>query len=69
MCLLVAFIPFIWLFCPETKGKSLEEIGIVFGDRHVRVTLDGDQAAAAVGQEYVEKDNNRIQYSHDELSG
>ncbi|KPI40787.1 uncharacterized protein AB675_10704 [Cyphellophora attinorum] len=43
LCLLLVFIPFIWFICPETKGKSLEEIGIIFGDRHVRVALDGDR--------------------------
>lgn len=39
MCCLAVCIPLLW-FCPETKGKSLEEIGLIFGDRHVRVALD-----------------------------
>ena len=38
-CCLAVFIPFLWFFCPETKGTSLEEIGVIFGDRHVRTTL------------------------------
>ena len=42
MCCLVACIPFLW-FCPETKGKSLEEIGLIFGDRHVHVALEGSE--------------------------
>lgn len=40
LCCLVACVPFLW-FCPETKGKSLEEIGVIFGDRHIHVTLRG----------------------------
>ena len=43
MCCLAASIPFLWL-CPETKGKSLEEIGVIFGDRHVHVALEGGEA-------------------------
>lgn len=38
MCCLAVCIPFLWLI-PETKGKSLEEIGLIFGDRHVHVAL------------------------------
>jgi hypothetical protein len=67
MCCLVVCIPGLW-FIPETKGKSLEEVGIIFGDRHVNVALsqsgssteklpeDDKQAMPQVGQacEHVE---------------
>ena len=42
MCCLAVCIPLLW-FCPETKGKSLEEIGLIFGDRHVHVVLEGSE--------------------------
>jgi hypothetical protein len=42
MCCLAVCIPFLW-FCPETKGKSLEEIGLIFGDRHIHVALEGSE--------------------------
>ncbi len=41
MCCLVVCIPFLW-FIPETKGKSLEEVGLIFGDRHVHVALGSE---------------------------
>ena len=44
MCCLAVCIPFLW-FCPETKGKSLEEIGLIFGDRHVHVALEGSETS------------------------
>ena len=37
-CCLAVCIPFLW-FLPETKGKSLEEVGLIFGDRHIHVAL------------------------------
>ena len=40
MCCLAPGIPLLW-FIPETKGKSLEEIGVIFGDRHIHVDLVG----------------------------
>ena len=43
LCCLAAFIPFLWVICPETKGKSLEEISIIFGDRHVHIALEGPE--------------------------
>lgn len=63
LCVLAAFIPFIWLVCPETKGKSLEEIGVIFGDRHVRVTLDVDQPAAADEKDGDQKDESHVQHA------
>ncbi|KIX00278.1 uncharacterized protein Z518_10417 [Rhinocladiella mackenziei CBS 650.93] len=64
LCCLAVCVPFLWFFCPETKGKSLEEIGVIFGDRHIHVPLGGakpleetvqiseKQALPHVGQEY-----------------
>src|SRR5689334_19537423 len=44
MCCLTVCIPLLW-FIPETKGKSLEEIGLIFGDRHVNVALAGSESS------------------------
>ncbi len=30
----------LWIFAPETKGKTLEEIGALFGDELAVETLD-----------------------------
>lgn len=43
-CCLVVCIPFLW-FIPETKGKSLEEVGLIFGDRHVHVALAASETS------------------------
>ena len=59
LCALVAFIPFLWFLCPETKGKSLEEIGVVFGDRHVHIALD---SAVAV-EEFTEISDKQVPIS------
>jgi hypothetical protein len=67
LCLLVVFIPFIWLICPETKGKSLEEVGVVFGDRHVRVTLDGQQASADDQKVFGEEVERGVHETHDKM--
>ncbi|KAK6373981.1 hypothetical protein LTS17_007951 [Exophiala oligosperma] len=45
LCCLVACIPFLFFVCPETKGKSLEEIGVIFGDRHIHVALGGEEVS------------------------
>ncbi|KAK5027626.1 hypothetical protein LTR13_009559 [Exophiala sideris] len=39
LCCLAICIPILFVFCPETKGKSLEEIGVIFGDRHLHISL------------------------------
>ncbi|OAL03659.1 general substrate transporter [Phaeosphaeriaceae sp. SRC1lsM3a] len=31
-----AAIPFVWFMCPETTGKSLEEIDLIFAKNHIR---------------------------------
>ncbi|KNG48354.1 sugar transporter stl1 [Stemphylium lycopersici] len=32
-------MPFVWLMCPETTGKSLEEIDLLFAKKHVRESI------------------------------
>ena len=32
-------MPFVWWLCPETTGKSLEEIDLIFAKPHVREAL------------------------------
>ena len=35
-------VVFAYLYFPETKGKSLEEIGLLFGDKNVRMPMIED---------------------------
>lgn len=50
LAVLVAITPLLWFILPETKGKSLEEIGLIFGDRHTRINLE-DTATPPVEEE------------------
>lgn len=50
-CLVVACVP-LFLYCPETKNKSLEEIGAIFGDEVTHVRLD---VTKDIGDELTEK--------------
>jgi hypothetical protein len=31
----VIYLPIIYFFFPETKGRTLEELGELFGDKHI----------------------------------
>lgn len=50
-CLIVACVP-LFLYCPETKNKSLEEIGAIFGDEVTHVRLD---VTKEIGDELADK--------------
>ncbi|KAI1617377.1 general substrate transporter [Exophiala viscosa] len=54
---LVVITPLLWFFLPETKGKSLEEIGLIFGDRNTHINLD------AVETTNVENDKEEVNIS------
>jgi hypothetical protein len=41
---------FLWLYCPETKGLTLEEVNALFGDVVV-VDIRSEEATKAVLQE------------------
>ncbi|KAL2842007.1 general substrate transporter [Aspergillus pseudoustus] len=42
---------FVYLYCPETKGRSLEEINEVFGDQLVANVEDGDKKSEVAHEE------------------
>lgn len=35
LCPTAVYLPIIYFFFPETKGRTLEEIGSLFGDKHI----------------------------------
>lgn len=35
VCPTVIYIPIIYFLFPETKGRTLEELGELFGDKHI----------------------------------
>ena len=57
LCFLVVCIPGLFFLCPETKGKSLEEVGLVFGDRHLHVDLEGSNEKFEVGSSMKHDEN------------
>lgn len=44
-------MPFVWWLCPETTGKSLEEIDLVFAKPHVRERILVEQSLSSTGDE------------------
>ena len=42
ICTIFTNITFCYLYFPETKDKSLEEIGLLFGDKNVRIPMVED---------------------------
>lgn len=63
----VVFLAVVWMWFPETKGRTLEEIAEVFGDRVVGVEEGGDEVVREVGlgekkmgTEFVERADGRV---------
>jgi hypothetical protein len=42
-------MPFVWLMCPETGGKSLEEIDVLFAKENVRERILASNGRDAMG--------------------
>lgn len=36
-------MPFVWFMCPETTGKSLEEIELLFAKKNIRAAILASQ--------------------------
>jgi len=68
MCCLAVCIPFLW-FCPETKGRSLEEIGLIFGDRHVHVALEGPEISEESKQISDKQAYLQVAPAHEHIEG
>lgn len=56
---MVICIPGLFVFCPETKGKSLEEVGLIFGDRHLHADLEGNIDKLEIGSTIKHDENQR----------
>lgn len=44
-------MPFVWWLCPETTGKSLEDIDLIFAKPHVRERILAEQSSKGSGDE------------------
>ena len=53
-------MPFVWLMCPETTGKSLEEIDLLFAKEHVRESILAERVTGS-SAESKEVDSVRIE--------
>ena len=51
-------MPFVWFLCPETTGKSLEQIDLLFAKPHVRERLLAEQSQGSSGDEKKERDGD-----------
>lgn len=45
----IVFLGVVWMWFPETKGRTLEEITEVFGDRVVSIEEGGDEVVREIG--------------------
>ena len=43
-------MPFVWFMCPETGGKSLEEIDVLFAKENVRERILASGCSDAMGE-------------------
>lgn len=68
LCCLAVCIPFLW-FCPETKGRSLEEIGLIFGDRHVRLAVEDSEFSEASIQISDKQAHPQVAPVHEHIEG
>lgn len=41
ICPTTVYLPIIYFFFPETKGRTLEEVGVLFGDTNIAVRWYG----------------------------
>lgn len=56
----VVGVPFIWYFCPETKGLSLEEVNGLFGDEVVvQLTHITEEERAKLDERIDAREKNR----------